>query len=114
MSQTNNTNNLLQVALKIVKATGLTLHEVEELSMTQIKELLEAIQENEYEQNMIQIALIDYQHFLNTSTKFDSKHQSEAQKCIRNATKIRNTLTGYKKPKNQNLSIFGNYRIIED
>jgi len=107
-------NNLLQLVLKVAKATNLSLYEVEQFTMEQIKEILETIQQVEYEQNMIQIALIDYQHFLNTSTKFDTKHQSEAQKCIRNATKIRNQLTGYKKPKNQNLSIFGNYRIKED
>jgi hypothetical protein len=107
-------NNLLHLVLKVAKATNLSLYEVEQFTMEQIKEILETIQQVEYEQNMIQIALIDYQHFLNTSTKFDTKHQSEAQKCIRNATKIRNQLTGYKKPKNQNLSIFGNYRIKED
>jgi hypothetical protein len=105
---------LFELTLKIANYTGFSRDEILSWTIDEIKHALDFINKEEQNKNKIKIALIDYQHFLHTSTKFDNKHQSEAQKCIRNATKIRNQLTGYKKPKNQNLSIFGNYRIKED
>lgn len=100
---------MLEQICKVANYTHFSLEEITSMSVSELNQILALIEKEQHNQASIQLAIIDYHILL--AREFDKKNQSQANKCQKQAQKIRGILTGVKPKKSNPLAMFQMFGI---